>query len=97
MIWKEEQKITAGYFNRSEKREIKLMTATMNLVAYFMGLGDTQENAEIKVSTISTEVAAYLYVYKLGNKQPLFDAINLSVLPFMDATAKTKLIGDLTA
>ena len=84
------------YMNRVRNREFTLGKATMNFVAYFMGLGDDQTTAESKVSQVSTEVAALLYVYTLGNTQPLLDAIQASTLPHMDQAAKDKLIGDLT-
>lgn len=87
---------TADYMSRTDRRQQVLMTATMNFVAYFMGLGDDQATAESKVSQVSTEVASLLYVYTLGNTQPLLDAIQASTLPFMDQAAKDKLIGDLT-
>jgi hypothetical protein len=88
--------LTPSYKSRSENREQTLMDATMDFVAYFMGLGDDQATAEDKVSQVSTEVAALLYVYTLGNTQPLIDALNASTLPFMDAAAKAKIVGDLT-
>ena len=91
-----DDKNAAGYKTRTENREATLMKATMAFVAYFMGLGDDQATAELKVSQVSTEVAQYLYVYTLGNTQPLVDAINASTLPHMDAAAKAKLTGDLT-
>lgn len=84
------------YSARNEERELTLMTATMNLVGYFMTLGADQATAESQVQQLSTEVAALLYVYTLGNTQPLIDAINASTLPFMDAAAKSAVIGDLT-
>ena len=84
------------YMNRVRNREFTLGKATMNFVAYFMGLGDDQTTAESKVSQVSTEVAALLYVYTLGNTQPLIDAIQASTLPHMNQAAKDKLIGDLT-
>jgi hypothetical protein len=62
----------------------------------FMAKGDEKSVAEQKVSDISTEISAFLYVYTLGNKQPLINSINGSVLPFMDAEAKAALIGFLT-
>ena len=84
------------YMNRVRQREFTLGKATMDFVGYFMGLGDTQEVAEGKVSELSSEVAALLYVYTLGNTQPLIDGINASALPFMDATAKAFLVEELT-
>jgi hypothetical protein len=64
-----------------------------------MGLGDDQVTAETKVGQVSSEVAALLYVYTLGNTQPLIDAINNiddTVLTFMDAAAKAYIVGQLT-
>jgi hypothetical protein len=91
-----EDKAYVFYMSRVRQREFTLGKATMDFVAYFMGLGDTQEVAEGKVSELFTEVAALLYVYTLGNTQPLIDGINASALPFMDATAKAFLVGELT-
>jgi len=84
------------YMNRVREREFTLGKATMDFVGYFMGLGDDQATAEQKVTDLSTEVAALLYVYTLGNTQPLIDGINASALPFMDAAAKAFLVGELT-
>jgi hypothetical protein len=84
------------YMNRTRQREWTLGKATMNFIGYFISLGDTQEVAEAKVTDLSTEVAALLYVYTLGNTQPLIDGVNASTLPFMDAAAKAFLVGQLT-
>jgi hypothetical protein len=89
-------KIYVLYMNRVREREFTLGKATMDFVGYFMGLGDDQATAEQKVTDLSTEVAALLYVYTLGNVQPLIDGINASALPFMDAAAKAFLVGELT-
>lgn len=87
--------IYSSYESRCYARNKILSVATMNFVQYFVDSGDDKPTAESKVSQISTEVAAYLYAYVLGNKQPLIDGINNSALPFMDAAAKAKLVGDL--
>jgi hypothetical protein len=84
-----------AYADRCSKRQDQLITATMNFVQYFIDLGDDKGTAEAKVTEVSTEVAAYLYAYVLGNKQPLIDGIDSSTLPFMDANAKSQLIQDL--
>jgi hypothetical protein len=94
-----ESDATGGYSSRTRNRELTLMKATMSFVGYFMGLGDDQTTAESKVSDVSTEVAQFLYVYTLGNTQPLIDAINNIdevAFPYMDAAAKAKITGDLT-
>lgn len=91
--------LTPSYKMRTEAREKTLLDATMGFVAYFMGLGDDQVTAETKVGQVSSEVAALLYVYTLGNTQPLIDAINNiddAVLTFMDAAAKAYIVGQLT-
>ena len=82
--------------NRMRQREWTLGQSTMNFIGYFMSLGDTQEVAEGKVTELSTDIAALLYVYALGNTQPLIDAINASALPFMDAAAKAFIVNQLT-
>ena len=85
-----------AYKIRNEAREEQLVKATMEFVVYFIELGDDHATANGKVAQLSTEVAALLYVYTLGNTQPLLDAIQASTLPHMDQAAKDKLIGDLT-
>lgn len=98
-IWREDEAVTAAYSGRTKAREKTLMKATMNMVAYFVGLGDDQPTAEDKVSQISTELAALLYVYTLGNTAPLIAAVNgidEVAFPFMDASAKAALVSDLT-
>ena len=89
-------RVYGAYKLRNDLREENLVKATMEFVLYFMGLGDDHATANDKVAQLSTEVAALLYVYTLGNTQPLLDAIQASTLPFMDQAAKDKLIGDLT-
>lgn len=84
------------YMNRVRSREFTLGKATMDMVVYFIGLGDDQATAEDKVGQISDDVAAHLYQYTLGRTQPLLNGIQASTLPFMDQAAKDKLIGDLT-
>lgn len=98
-LWKKGENVIQKYDIRTTGREKTLMAATMGFVAYFMGLGDDQATAEDKVSQVSTSVAALLYVYTLGNTQPLIDAINNIdevAMPFMDAAAKANLVGGLT-
>jgi len=105
-LWKKEQLVVAQYSKRCDNREITLMEATMNFVAYFISLDlsadddDTKTaNASIKVGTVSHLVKGDLYPYRLGNTQPLIDAINAiddTVHTFMDADAKAKITGDLT-
>lgn len=89
-------KTYSAYQLRIGKREKQLFIATMEFVAYFMSIGDDQATAESKVGQVSDEVAATLYAYVLGRTQPLIDALNASTLPFMDAAAKAKIVGDLT-
>lgn len=88
--------ITTSYAERNAMRQTKMNEATMAFVQYFVDLGDDLPTAESKVAQLSTEVAAYLYPYVLGNTQPLIDGINASTLPHMDQAAKDKIIGDLT-
>lgn len=86
----------AEYVKRNTAREDTLLTSTMNMVGYFMGLGDDQPTAQSKVSQISNDVADKLYLYVLGNTQPLIDGINSSALTFMDQAAKDYLTNQLT-
>lgn len=90
-----ENPIVDAYMTRNMSREIMLNTATMNFIQYFIDLGDDPVTAEAKVTELSSEVAAYLYAYVLGNKLPLIDGIALSTLPFMDQAAKDYLISQL--
>lgn len=83
------------YSYRCDTRQLTLLTATMNFVQYFMDLGDDKDTANAKVAEVSTEVAAYLYAYVLGNRGPLIDGINASTLPFMDQAAKDYLTTQL--
>ena len=95
-VFKKGETYIAKYDMRTSEREKTLMKATMNFVAYFMGLGDAQIDAEIKVSNVSTDVAPYLYAYTLGNKVPLINAIQNCNLAFMNQDAKDYLINALT-
>lgn len=87
--------ITA-YSARNVGRQAKLEDATMYFMQYFLDLGDDLDTARQKVSEVSTEVAAWLFPYVLGNTQPLIDALNNSTLPYMDADAKANIIGNLS-
>ncbi|NIQ14803.1 MAG: hypothetical protein GTO02_10510 [Candidatus Dadabacteria bacterium] len=92
---------TNDYMNRSlVNRFGTFCKATMNGVGYFMSLGDTQADAEDKMRQLSSELrandAGAKFDYVLGDTQPLIDAINASILPFMDAAAKAYLTGELT-
>lgn len=84
-----------NYHERNQKREQIIEEATMDFVAYFMGLGDDLATAQQKVSDVSSEVALWLYPFVLGNRQPLYDAIQASTLPFMDQAAKDFLLAAL--
>lgn len=86
----------SSYSERNLLRHQLIEESTMNFVQYFIDLGDDTPTANSKVSELSTEVAQYIYIYILGNTQPLIDSINSSSLSFMDANAKLKIVGDLT-
>ena len=94
--------MTQEYIDRSLiNRFGTFAKSTMNLVGYFMALGDAQEAATIKMQQLSAEISTTnggcKFDYVLGDLQPLFDAINASTLPFMDAAAKAYVIGELSA
>jgi len=98
-IFKKSEEVVAGFYKRTDAREKTIMLSTMNLVAYFMGLGDDQETSEGKVSQVSLDISSLLYIYTLGNIQPLVDAVNAIdevAMPFMDTAAKAYLVGQLT-
>ena len=79
-----------------------LALATTNLIAYYVDLGDTQEEAEIKVGQISNEIriidGGSKFDYILGNIAPLLNSIDLVseiTYPFFDNLAKTQIKTDL--
>ena len=86
--------IKTTYEERNLMRQKVLENATMGLVAYFLGLGDDMTTAQTKVSQLSTEVAAYIFPYILGNTE-LINQINASTLAFMDDDAKAAIVNIL--
>jgi hypothetical protein len=87
------------YKSRCRAREETLILSTIQMQEYFEGLGDTIPDAKTKVRGINEEVKEFLYLYVLGNVQPLKDAvnnINIGTLSYMDAAAKAFLIDKLT-
>lgn len=84
-----------NYKKRNQEREWSIIVVTMDLVTYFISLGDTVEAANLKVSLISNDVATYLYLYVLGNTQPLKDAINNSQLECMTTETKEFILGKI--
>lgn len=86
----------ADYSNRNKTRKRQLEKATMDLVGYFMGLGDDLLTAQGKVGQLSDSLAVYTFNYTLGNIQPMLDAINASGLVFMDDPAKAFAVAALT-
>jgi hypothetical protein len=89
--------LTITYQERNMIRQNNLDESTMKFVGYFMELGDDQAAAELKVSQVSTESAALIYPYIMGNISALIDSINASSLPFMDQAAKDYIIDLLSA
>ena len=87
--------VQQNYNDRNLVRQNRLNQSTIDFVEYLMALGDTQEVADGKVSELSSEVGAYVYVYVLGNME-LINQINASSLSFMDADAKAFLTNALT-
>lgn len=89
--------LTPSYPDRNEAREKTLDNATMNMVGYYMGLGDDLLTAQDKVGQISDLVAPYMYSYVKGRTSKLIAELNaIDSLAFFDAAAKAQLIGDLT-
>ena len=96
-VWKQGEEVLAAYTGRVEDvYTATLLTATQNMVGYFMSLGDDLATAQDKVTQMSTEVSAFTHIYTLGNMQRLIDAINASVLAHMDAPAKAYAVDQLT-
>jgi len=94
-IFTKAEATVAKYVQRNKAREKTLLTATMNFVGYFMGLGDDQLTANGKVQQLSADNAALIYLYIMGNTQPLIDGVNASALTFMDAPAKAYITAQL--
>jgi len=75
-----------------------LSAASVGIVGYFMGLGDTQVQAEAKVKEVSRLIKSDFFLYVLGDTQPLIDDINAIdevAYPYMDAAAKAFVISIL--
>lgn len=84
------------YGNRNKDRQATIEEATISMVAYFMGLGDTKEDADSKITQISREVKGEIFGYILGDVQQLKDHLQqISTLAFFDQDAKDTLIGML--
>lgn len=96
IMWKKGEEEFARYAKRNAKREKKIIISTVNLVSYFMTLGDTSEEANLKVSSLSNEVKSNISIFILGNTQPLIDAIQNSTLEHMTTEAKDFIISQLT-
>jgi len=93
--------MTRDYITRSlDNRFGTFSKATIEAIAYFMSLGDTEEQAHDKMKQLSAELRATnpgaKFDYVLGDTQPLIDAINASILPFMDAAAKLAFTNSLS-
>ncbi len=55
-IFSKGEELTAAYTKRLLTTEMRMLTATMNLVAYYMGLGDDLATANDKVDQVSHAV-----------------------------------------
>jgi hypothetical protein len=88
--------LTITYEERIEARTIIMHHAVGAMIEYFMATGVDQPTAENQIGEVSIEVSICIYPYILGYTQPLLDAINGSILPFMDQPAKDELINLLT-
>jgi len=87
----------AGYHKRSRMRKKQLIKGTLNLVGYFMLAQSLDETtAKNQMNQLSYECRDLLFLYELGNTQPLINAVNASSLPFMDAAAKAAAEAQLT-
>ncbi|GEM_PF-4935191 len=80
------------YSLRNKQRQYNVEQATVSMVNWFISKGSTTEQAYVKVQQLSNEVAINLYIYVLGNTQPLIDSVNNSLLYFMDAETKEYLV-----
>lgn len=92
--------LEGGQKQISQVREITLLKSIANLVAHFIGLGDTKDDAEAKVKALSAEIrtanGGLKFDYVLGDTQPLIDQVNASALVHMDAAAKLIVADILT-
>jgi hypothetical protein len=87
---------TGDYSYKTFARFRKLMTATQEMVVYFMEAGDDVLTAKEKVSELSVSLAPYLMLFIMGNKVPVIDLINASELTYMTEQVKADLIIMLT-
>ena len=84
---------------RDKGRHVKLNHGIHRLRVHFEDLGDTKPQSKSKINQLLTEVGDSggepIFNYIMGNKQPLKDKINASVLSFMDGTAKGVIVNKL--
>jgi len=87
--FKKTERPFASFAKRNSNRKVTLIKGTLNLVGYFIqGQGLSEADARLQMNQLSYECRDLLYLYELGNTQPLINAIANSNLPFMDESAK---------
>ena len=90
---------SANKMTRDQSRWLRLNHANVTLKQHFIGNGDSPGTAKSKVNQLSTEVSEMggepIFNYIMGNKTPLKNKINASVLPFMNGTAKSVIVNKL--
>jgi hypothetical protein len=92
----ENLELSTTYEMRNEIRQMKLNSATMNQIEWFIiNQGIDPETARNQMRELSSEVATWLYPYVMGNTSPLINAIEISELSFMSQEAKEYLVNNL--
>jgi len=84
------------YSNRNTDRNYTLDKASMDMIGYFMSLGDDLLTAQDKVGQISDEIESTMFRFVKGRTQPMINKITNSNLAFMTQEAKDLLISLLT-
>ncbi len=86
-------------FTRDRSRWGRLNHATGTLRRYFIDEGDSSAMAKVKINQLSNEVSESggepIFNYIMGNKKPMRDKVQASVLSFMDQDAKDVMLNVL--
>jgi hypothetical protein len=84
--------INTTYNQRNVARQQKLEEATQSFLQYLIDEGSTEIIAKRQINSLSNELSSYLFIYILGNKQPLINGVESSRQEFMDDGAKNYAI-----
>jgi len=84
--------ITTTYNQRNLSRQQQLEEATQSFLEYLIDEGSSEIIAKRQINSLSNELSSYLFIYILGNKQPLINGVESSRQEFMDEGAKNYAI-----